>query len=87
MPGPHRKIIHDISNICPIPIYGSQSLNRSEASRTYRAAQIRYDERMNKFYLIFKANGIKFHPIIFETTGSINPDSLKFFQATGMVNF
>ena len=81
MPGPYRKIILDISNICPIPIYGSQSLNRSEASRAYRAAQIRYDERMNKFDLISKANGIKFHPIIFETTGSTHPDSLKFLQS------
>ena len=80
LPGPSRKVILDISNICPIPIYGSQPYTRNDAKIIQKAAQIRYDERMEKFDRISTANGIKFHPIIFETTGRIHSDSLIFLQ-------
>ena len=31
LPGPNRKIILDISNICPIPIFGTQQYSRNDA--------------------------------------------------------
>ena len=78
LPGPNRKIILDISNICPIPIYGTQQYSRNDALIIQKAAQQRYDERMEKFNAISTANGIKFHPIIFETTGRVHTESFRF---------
>ena len=46
LPGPNRKIILDISNICPIPIFGTQQYSRNDALIIQKAAQQRYDERM-----------------------------------------
>ena len=51
LPGPNRKIILDISNICPIPIFGTQQYSRNDAL-------IIHDERMEKFNAISTANGI-----------------------------
>ena len=76
-PGPYRKVIVVIPNICPIPIFGTQQYSRNDALIIQKAAQQRYDERMEKFNAISTAHGIKFHPIIFETTGSVFPSSLR----------
>ena len=77
----YRKNILDISNICPIPIFGTQQYSRNDAFIIQKAAQQRYDERMEKFNAISTANGIKFHPIIFETTGRVHTESFRFLQS------
>ena len=45
-----------------------------------RAAEARYKQKMDTYDAIATANNLKFHPIIFETTGSIHPESLKFIM-------
>ena len=56
LPGPNRKIILDISNICPIPIFGTQQYSRNYALIIQKAAQQRYDGRMEKFNEISTAD-------------------------------
>jgi hypothetical protein len=81
LPGPYRKVILDVSNICPIPIFGTQQYSRNDALIIQKAAQQRYDERMEKFNAISTAHGIKFHPIIFETTGRVHSESFRYLQS------
>ena len=81
LPGPYRKVILDISNICPIPIFGNQMYSRNDALISQKAAQQRYDERMEKFDAISTAHGIKFHPIIFETTGRVHSESFRYLKS------
>jgi len=81
LPGSHRKVIIDVSNICPIPISGIQPLNHEDAKQIQRAAQLRYDAKMLKYDAISSANGIKFQPIIFETTGRVHSQSLRFLRS------
>ena len=71
LPGPYRNVILDIYNICPIPIFVTQQYSRNDDLIIQKAAQEHYDERIEKFNPISTAHGIKFHPIIFETT--VNP--------------
>ena len=45
-----------------------------------RAADARYQQKMDTYDAIATANNLKFHPIIFETTGSMHPESQKFIM-------
>ena len=55
--------------------------SRNDALISQKAAQQRYDERMEKFNAISTAHGIKFHPIIFETTGRVHSESFRYLQS------
>ena len=81
LPGPNRKVIIDVSNTSPIPISGLQVLTHNEAIQVERSAQCRYDNKVQKYNAISTANGIKFQPIIFETTGRIHSESFRFVHS------
>ena len=48
------------------------------AAQPQRAAELRYQEKMRKYDAIATANNLKFHPIIFETTGRMHSESFAF---------
>ena len=79
--GSRRKIAIDVSQTCPIPINNQHLLTYEEASIIGRASNERYNEKLDKYSLISNACGVKFIPIIFETTGRLHEDSLKFLDS------
>ena len=80
LPFDPRNVILDISSTAPIPIFGNAPFTRAMARQPMRAAEARYKQKMDTYDAIATANNLKFHPIIFETTGSIHPESLKFIM-------
>ena len=84
IPGPIRQVILDVSNICAVPIFGitaNRRYTRQMAITPQYQANIRYAEKMLKYDAIASSNGLKFHPIIFETTGRIHSSSLDFIRS------
>jgi len=81
LPMSRRNVVLDISSAAPIPIFGNQPFNRDMASQPQRAADIRYREKMTKYDTTANANNLKFHPIIFETTGRMHSESLAFITS------
>ena len=75
------SLVLDISYISPIPIFGTQQYSRNDALIIQKAAQQRYDERIKKFNAISTAHGIKFYPIICETTGRVHSESIRYLQS------
>ena len=83
LPFDPRNVILDISSTAPIPIFGNAPFTRADtamARQPMRAAEARYKQKLDTYDAIATANNLKFHPIIFETTGSIHPESLKFIM-------
>ena len=78
LPMNYRNIILDISTTAPIPIFGNAPFTRDMAAQPQRAAELRYQEKMRKYDAIATANNLKFHPIIFETTGRMHSESFAF---------
>ena len=76
LPMSRRDVVLDISSAAPIPIFGNQPFNRDMASKPQRAADIQYRENLTKYDTTANANNLKFHPIIFETTGRMHSESL-----------
>lgn len=74
------NVVLDISSTTPIPIFGNAPYTRDMAKQPMRAAELRYQQKMNTYDPIAKANNLKFHPIIFETTGSMHSESLAFIK-------
>ncbi len=80
LPFEPRNVILDISSTAPIPIFGNAPFTRVMARQSMRAADARYQQKMDTYDAIATANNLKFHPIIFETTGSMHPESQKFIM-------
>ncbi len=74
------NVVLDISSTTPIPIFGNVPYTRDMAMQPMRAAELRYQQKMKTYDPIAKANNLKFHPIIFETTGSMHSESLAFIK-------
>jgi len=79
--GSRRKIAIDISQTCPVPITNQHLLTLEEANIVSKAASERYNEKIIKYSPISSACGLTLVPIIFETTGRIHEDSLKFIDS------
>jgi hypothetical protein len=69
LPFEPRNVILDISSTAPIPIFGNAPFTRAMARQSMRAADARYQQKMDTYDAIATANNLKFHPIIFETSG------------------
>ena len=84
MPGPNRKIVIDVSIACPIPIFGvvaNRQFSRQKAMTVERAADERYNAKLRIYDAIASSNGLKFQPIIFESSGRMHSQSLKFVKS------
>ena len=80
-PGCDKKLILDVSLTHPIPILCKKGLSMAQAVQSYRAADIRYAANEKTYGAIANSNNLKFLPIIFETTGSMHPVTIKFFES------
>ena len=75
--GRDSKVSLDVSFITPNP----SSLTLAQARIPQRAADLRFNEKNQKYLAISKACRLGFHPIVFETSGRIHSSSLSFIRS------
>jgi len=77
VPGPHRTLLLDVSITSVIPTNGQEIYDSpAQAKIPQFAAEIRYEEKMEKYDNAAHIMGLKFEPIIIENTGRMHAKSL-----------
>ena len=71
----YHKVVADVSVTHPIPISSSTVLSRNAALQPCRAAEKARRRKIAKYSTVSDANNLEFLPIIFETTGKMNPET------------
>jgi len=71
----HKKIILDVTVTCPM-----HAATKGQALQTGHHAQNAYIAKMNKYNELAEQNNLKFLPIVFETTGYMHEDAVKFLR-------
>jgi hypothetical protein len=75
-----NKIIVDVAFAHPIPIDGKKVLTRNEALVPSRAANAAFNRKNNSYSVISEEAGLKFLPLIFETTGRMHKETEIFIK-------
>ena len=76
---PHKLIV-DVSFAHPIPITAKRQLTRNQALIPARAANAAFNRKINSYSVISEQAGLKFKPLIFETTGRLHEDTEAFIK-------
>ena len=59
----------------------TKALSRSAALQEFRAAELAYSRKQASYREIAPANNFDFVPVIFESTGNIHPETVKFLNS------
>ena len=70
-----NKVIMDVSLAHPIPIDSNRVLTRNQALAPGRAANAAHSRKINSYSVISEQAGLKFLPLIFETTGRMHEET------------
>jgi len=74
-PKRHRKVVADLMVTGPV---GTQVLSTTMALKEYRAADKAYADKCRSYKEPASANNLEFVALIFESTGKIHPETVKF---------
>jgi hypothetical protein len=82
LPGTNKKVLLDISITSPIQNINNQlhGISRNQALNRGRLSQVRYNDKCRKYKAICERSNLEFVPIIFESTGALHKEALKFFH-------
>ena len=76
-PGRQQKVVADLMVTGPV---GRQQLSRAQAVQECRAANKAYSDKCRSYGELARANNLEFVALIFESTGKIHPNTVRFID-------
>ena len=78
VPKHDKPVVVDLMITGPV---STKALSRSAALQEFRAAELAYSRKQASYREIAPANNFDFVPVIFESTGNIHPETVKFLNS------
>jgi len=78
VPRHHQPVVADLMITGPV---GTRALSLISALQEYRAANAAYAKKQNSYKDISSSNGLDFIALIFESTGRIHPETVRFLNS------